>query len=112
MFVLSAVKCNNDEVILQTLVNLDTGFDCASLAEIQQIVQMHVQPNRIIFANPCKPISHIIYAKQQQVAIMTVDNEEEINKIAKYFPEAKYFFYYILNLIYRNVVQLYLFTSV
>ena len=84
-----AVKCNNDPAILQTLALLGTGFDCASRAEIEQVLQMGVSPERIIFANPCKIKSHVMFAKQNKVAMMTFDDEHELEKIKKIYPEAK-----------------------
>ena len=84
-----AVKCNNDPAILQTLALLGTGFDCASRAEIDQVLQMGVSPERIIFANPCKIKSHVEFAKQKEVAMMTFDDEHELEKIKKIYPDAK-----------------------
>ena len=55
----SAVKCNYDPVLLQTLAALGTGFDCASKREIETILNLGVDPSRIIYANPCKQNSYI-----------------------------------------------------
>lgn len=38
------------------MVGMQMGYDCASLKEIQTMVGMGADPQRIIFANPCKPI--------------------------------------------------------
>lgn len=55
-----AVKCNNEPILLQSLASLGTGFDCASKTEIKTILDMGgVSPNNIVYANPCKPQSHI-----------------------------------------------------
>uniref|UniRef100_A0A1A9X3P6 ornithine decarboxylase n=1 Tax=Glossina brevipalpis TaxID=37001 RepID=A0A1A9X3P6_9MUSC len=83
-----AVKCNDDDLVIKTLAHLGTNFDCASKNEIKQILNIGVQPERIIFANPCKPTSHIEYAKSNQVLNGTVDNEFEIYKLHKYYPES------------------------
>jgi ornithine decarboxylase len=50
---------------------------------------MGVSPDRIIYANPCKQISHLQYAAQKGVELMTFDNEDELHKVKKYFPTAK-----------------------
>ena len=55
----TAVKCNDDPVLLQTLAALGAGFDCASKQEITTILNLGVDPSRIIYANPCKQKSHI-----------------------------------------------------
>jgi ornithine decarboxylase len=50
---------------------------------------MGVPPSKIVFAQTVKPISHIKFAKNVGVDMMTFDNEEELYKLAKHFPEAK-----------------------
>ncbi|KAJ3124116.1 hypothetical protein HK098_001385 [Nowakowskiella sp. JEL0407] len=84
-----AVKCNPDPMVLQTLNNLGTGFDCASKAEIQAILDQGIDPSRIIYANPCKQSSHIRYAATKGVNHMTFDNVDELHKIKKIYPDAK-----------------------
>lgn len=84
-----AVKCNNDPGILQVLAALGTGFDCASKAEIEQVLSLGVDSSRIVYANPCKMRSNIKYARDENVSKMTFDNEEELNKIKEFYPEAE-----------------------
>ena len=55
----TAVKCNNDPVVLAVLASLGCGFDCASRAELQAVLDLGVSPDKIIYANPCKQSSHI-----------------------------------------------------
>jgi len=86
-----AVKCNPDPVVLRLLASLGTGFDCASKAEIQQVVEMGVDPSRIIYAQPCKTKSYLRYAKANGVKKMTFDNSEELYKIKEIYPEAELF---------------------
>jgi len=83
-----AIKCNSDPHILQMLASLGTGFDCASKGEIETVLQLGVSPDRIIYANPCKPISHILYAREKGVRMMTFDNAAELIKVKTHFPEA------------------------
>ena len=54
-----AVKCNTDPLLLQTLAALGSGFDCASKNEIATILDLGVDPSRIIYANTCKQASYI-----------------------------------------------------
>jgi ornithine decarboxylase len=84
-----AVKCNDDSAVLSVLAKLGTGFDCASKAEIQKVMENKVSPSRIIYANPCKQTSHIRYAAKHKVAKMTFDNETELYKIKAVHPEAQ-----------------------
>ena len=54
------------------------------------VLELGVSPDRIIYANPNKQISHLKYAATKGVSMMTFDGEEELHKIKQYFPEAKY----------------------
>ncbi|XP_052860933.1 ornithine decarboxylase 1-like [Anopheles cruzii] len=84
-----AVKCNNHPAILQLLVALGCGFDCASRREMETILGLGVGPERIIYANPAKSIDSIRYAKRMGVKRMTFDSADELEKIAQHFPEAE-----------------------
>jgi ornithine decarboxylase len=68
-------------MILKLLLYLGAGFDCASKSEIEQILEMGVSPEKIIFANPCKEDNYIKYAHESGIKLMTFDNEEELLKI-------------------------------
>jgi hypothetical protein len=81
-----AIKCNPDPVIVETLVTLGCSFDCASRNEfrlVQNVAdKLGVKQPEIIFANPCKPRSHIIEAVCRNITLMTFDNEAEVKKCA------------------------------
>ncbi len=38
------------------------GFDCASPAEMDQVLECGVRPSRIIYANPCKDVAALEHA--------------------------------------------------
>ncbi|XP_021357135.1 ornithine decarboxylase-like [Mizuhopecten yessoensis] len=84
-----ALKCNNDKKIIDVLVKLGSSFDCASKVEIQQVLELGVDSSRIIYANPCKQNSHLTYAKEHNVDLMTFDNEEELIKIKMLYGSAR-----------------------
>jgi len=84
-----AVKCNDDPAVLRVLADLGTNFDCASKGEIEKIMKLGVSPTRIIYAHPCKQASMLKYAAKHDVSLMTFDNEAELYKIKKLYPEAK-----------------------
>lgn len=75
--------------MLEVLAALGTGFDCASKTEINKVLSLGVAPDRIIFANPAKPASHIRHAFATGVDMMTFDNEVELHKIKAIFPDAR-----------------------
>ncbi|XP_074511133.1 ornithine decarboxylase-like [Sebastes fasciatus] len=68
---------------------LDTGFDCASKGEIQQVLSLGVTPDRIINAHTTKPLSHIKYACARGVDMMTFHSEDELLKISLCHAKAK-----------------------
>lgn len=83
-----AIKCNPDLQIIQKLSDLGCNFDCASKEEIKIILNITNSVSRIIFANPCKAISHIEYAERQNVSLIVFDSVEELIKIATHYPNA------------------------
>ncbi|XP_047370254.1 ornithine decarboxylase 1-like [Vespa velutina] len=84
-----AIKCNTHPMVIKILAAMNANFDCASKQEVQQVMQLNISPDRIIFANPTKYPSHIKFAKSVGVEKMTVDGKCELYKIKKLFPEAK-----------------------
>ncbi|XP_012492865.1 ornithine decarboxylase 1B, chloroplastic [Gossypium raimondii] len=82
-----AVKCNPNPAFLKEMAALGTGFDCASLPEIETILSLGVSPDRIVFANTCKPESHIKYAAKFGVNLTTFDSNCELEKIKKWHPK-------------------------
>ncbi|KAG2226459.1 hypothetical protein INT45_014203, partial [Circinella minor] len=84
-----AVKCNPDIEIIRYLVSLGLGFDCASGPEIQLVLNHGADPSKIIYAHPCKQISHLKFAADCGIHKMTFDNIDELYKIKIHYPDAK-----------------------
>ncbi|EMC91106.1 hypothetical protein BAUCODRAFT_127023 [Baudoinia panamericana UAMH 10762] len=84
-----AIKCNPDPMVLRLLTKLGAGFDCASKAEIEQVLKLGVDPSRIIYAQPCKTKSYLRYTAKQNVKQMTFDNTDELYKVKEICPEAE-----------------------
>lgn len=82
-----AVKCNPDKQVLKTLASCGANFDCASPNEITQVLSIGVDPSRILYANPCKRESDIVFMKDHGVTKTTCDSICEIDKLSKVFPE-------------------------
>lgn len=81
-------------MVLRLLALLGTGFDCASKAEIEQVLDHlgppgFVDPSRIIYAQPCKTTSYVRFVAARGVRQMTFDNADELRKIARLFPTAE-----------------------
>ncbi|XP_070178010.1 ornithine decarboxylase-like [Littorina saxatilis] len=53
------------------------------------VLDMGVEPSRIVYAHTCKLTSDIRYAAQVNVDLMTFDNQEELRKIKAAFPSSR-----------------------
>ncbi|KAK3090417.1 hypothetical protein FSP39_011674 [Pinctada imbricata] len=85
-----AVKCNDDHAVLKLLVDMGLSFDCASkVRRDREGTSLGVDPERIVYANPCKQTSFIKYAAKKHVSMMTFDNEDELHKIKAFYPDAQ-----------------------
>ena len=84
-----AVKCNNDNILLKQLVDNDINFDCASLGEIKQIIDLGINSNKIIYANPYKGKNDFAYAVNNKVPLTVVDSIEELQKIQSQLKNKK-----------------------
>ncbi|KAL2839875.1 hypothetical protein BJX68DRAFT_247306 [Aspergillus pseudodeflectus] len=84
-----AVKCNSDPPLLNHLASLGAGFDCASMEEIRLVLDLNIDPSRIIFANPVKAPAALRFARRVGVSRMTFDNLDELDKIKACFPDAQ-----------------------
>lgn len=84
-----AVKANTDPVLLQLLTKLGLSFDCASGGEIQMALDAGASPNNIILAHTIKTTEEMKFASEKKVEVMTFDNEDELLKIKRVYPNAK-----------------------
>lgn len=84
-----AIKCNPNPEIIKTLANCGAYFDCASPAEIKTIVDAGIPASKILYANPCKRETDIIFMRDQGVIYTTFDSICELNKIATLAPDTK-----------------------
>eukprot|EP00879_Flechtneria_rotunda_P004037 GHRR01004279.1.p1 GENE.GHRR01004279.1~~GHRR01004279.1.p1 ORF type:complete len:223 (+),score=52.83 GHRR01004279.1:1558-2226(+) len=84
-----AIKCNPEPGMVRLLAAMGAGFDCASLGEVKQVLDLGVPASRIIFAHPCKRPCDIRFAREHGVGLTTFDTESELVKISSYFPGFK-----------------------
>ena len=82
-----AIKCNPDNNFIKKLAYLGANFDCASIDEIDKIIDLDIDTSRIIYANPCKRKKDIIDAYNKGIRVITFDNEIELEKIAEVAPK-------------------------
>jgi len=84
-----AIKCNPCPIIIELLNKLGCCFDCASQQEILKTINLGIDPKKIIFANPCKPVDYIKFSRSNDVDLLVVDSCYELFKIKLYHPEAE-----------------------
>jgi len=56
---------------------------------MQKVLDLKVAPSRILYTHPCKQTSHVQYAAEHNVNLLTFDNEMELCKIKATCPDAK-----------------------
>jgi len=78
-----AVKSNHSTTLLEWLHDEGVRFDCASVGEIKSVLDIGVSPGHIVYANPCKARSDLIFAKDVGVQQTVVDSVEEIDKLVE-----------------------------
>jgi ornithine decarboxylase len=83
-----AVKANADPKILSYLAELGSGFEAASSYEIDLLLSLGLNPDKIIYGTSVKPPSHIQHAHKNRIDRFAADSKEEIDKIAENAPGA------------------------
>ncbi len=86
-----AVKANPAPEILRLLVQNGSSFDCASVQEIQMVLNVGGDPAKISFGNTIKKQRDVAKAISLGVSLFAVDSVEEVRKIAQVAPGAKVF---------------------
>ncbi|CAN7991561.1 unnamed protein product, partial [Ixodes hexagonus] len=76
-----AIKVCTDPVILHAMNSLGVSFDCSNKRELKTVLDMGVTADRIVYANTVKSTSHLKYASEHGVTLMTFDSAEELVKM-------------------------------
>ncbi len=84
-----AVKSNPDPRVLRTLIEEGAGFEVASIAEIDILIDLGVPAAEIFYSNPIKTRHYLEYAARLGVEWYVVDSEEEVIKVHSVKPDAK-----------------------
>jgi ornithine decarboxylase len=82
-------QANPDPHIIAALAKAGAGFDCASLQEIEVVLQAGGHPSSILFSNPTKLAFHISEAAARDVHLMVFDSEGEVQKLQRLHPKCK-----------------------
>jgi len=87
------VRCNSDKKVVQVLsespVAGGCGFKCNTTSDVGLAVSCGVRPEDILFAEPRKLRSHLRYAKEQGVGLVSFQDEAELHFVRREFPTAR-----------------------
>jgi len=86
-----AVKANPSPEVLSLLASLGSGFDTATVAEIEMALAAGATPDRISFGNTIKKERDIARAFALGIRLFAVDCAAEVEKISRAAPGAKVF---------------------
>ncbi|HOJ31448.1 MAG TPA: type III PLP-dependent enzyme [bacterium] len=84
-----AMKANPQLSILKFFLKNGFGFDVASKNEIETVLKLGANPEKLIFANTVKSPESLKFAQKNKVMLMTFDSEYELAKIARFCPDAR-----------------------
>jgi len=87
-----AVKANPRDEVIRLLADLGSNFDIASRYELDQMLRLGIDPNRISYGNTIKKKSDIKYFYDHGVRLFATDSENDLMNIAENAPGAKIFF--------------------
>ncbi|MBK6617275.1 MAG: type III PLP-dependent enzyme [Nitrosomonas sp.] len=84
-----AAKANPDPRVLKTMIEEQVGFEIASIAELDMLMQLGVPAAEIFYSNPMKARTYLEYAASKGVEWYVLDSVEELRKIVSVKPDAK-----------------------
>lgn len=84
-----AAKANPDPRVLKTLIEEGSGFEIASIAELDLLLSLGVPAAEIYYSNPMKSRAYLEYAASKGVEWYVLDSIEELRKIVSIKPDAK-----------------------
>ncbi|MEK7595730.1 MAG: hypothetical protein AAB443_04065 [Patescibacteria group bacterium] len=86
-----SVKTNPNIEILKELDALSSNFDAASIGEISQLVQLGINPSKILYTHPIKFVKDIQKAYSLGIINFTFDSLKELTLLIENAPKAAYF---------------------
>ena len=53
------------------------------------LLRLGANPDDIIYANPCKQLSHVVFSREQKVKKSVFDSKSELDKMKKVYPDGE-----------------------
>ncbi|MEZ5336607.1 MAG: type III PLP-dependent enzyme, partial [Methanolobus sp.] len=87
-----ATKANPLDEVITTLNKKGSNFDAATVYEIDQLLRLGIDPDKISYGNTIKKAKDIAYAYEKGVRLFVTDSESDLLKIAANAPGSRVFF--------------------
>ena len=87
-----ALKANPMDEVVLALKNKGSNFDSATVYELDQLLRLGVEPERISYGNTIKKEKDIAYAYEKGVRLFVTDSESDLKKLARKAPGSRVFF--------------------
>src|SRR5258707_3610451 len=84
-----AVKANPDPRVLKLMLEESAGFEIASIAELDLLLELGVSAADVFYSNPVKSRDQIAYAASKGVQWYVIDSVEELRKIQSIKADAR-----------------------
>src|SRR5260370_3247469 len=84
-----AVKANADPRVLKLMLEESAGFEVASIAELDLLLELGVSAADVFYSNPVKSRDQIAYAASKGVQWYVIDSVEELRKIQSITADAR-----------------------
>jgi ornithine decarboxylase len=84
-----AVKANPDPAILTLLADMGASFDLASRYELDMVLALGVEPERLSYGNTIKKARDIAYFYEKGVRMFATDSKEDLRHIAAEAPSSR-----------------------
>ncbi len=87
-----SVKANPTDEVVLALKNKGSNFNVASVYELDQLLRLGVEPERISYGNTIKKEKDIAYAYGKGVKLFVTDSESDLKKLARKATGSKILF--------------------
>ncbi|MBP2279632.1 ornithine decarboxylase [Psychrobacter sp. PL19] len=86
-----AMKASPAVEVINVLAELGSSFDCASVYELDRVLDCGVDASRISYGNTIKKARDVEYSYEKGVRLYATDSEADLKNIAKYAPGSNIF---------------------
>ena len=78
-----SVKSNSNSKLLKIIKDNGLGADVVSLGELQKVLKVGFNPNKIVFSGVGKTIHELDFAVKKKILLINVESESELKNIIK-----------------------------